>query len=116
MHSLHRHSTSTIHCSVQCFSCINCISLHPVVLFCVSVYCQSSAVKSRLLTAFLQQHVERKQVEEGLEDTLRYQQLAVPLDNRIVRQKRKRKRKAGRDPTRHFRHSRLLKIDDQAAV
>jgi len=83
-------------------------------VFCISV---QTAVKSHLLTAFLQQHVERKQVEEGLEETLRYQQMAVPLDNRIVRSKHKRKKqKTCKDLTKQFRQFKRLKMDKQVVV
>jgi len=61
--------------------------------------------------------VESRQVEEGLEETFRYQQIAVPLDNRIVRSKQKRQAKTGkRLTTRQFRQCRLLKLDKQDAM
>ena len=56
-------------------------------------------------------------MEEGLEESLRYQQMAVPLDNRIVRHKHKRNRRSGKDMTmRQFKQSKLLKIDKQDAM
>jgi len=72
---------------------------------------------SQLLSAFLQRHVEWRQVEEGLEELLRYQQLAVPLDNRIVRQKQKRMHRTGKVlRRRQLKQSKLLKIDKKDAM
>lgn len=72
----------------------------------------NSATKSQLLTAFLQRHVETRKVEAGLEETLRYQQIAVPLSNRICRHKHNRRQQKGRVlTTRQLRQSKLLKID-----
>jgi len=56
-------------------------------------------------------------VEEGLEELLRYQQLAVPLDNRIVRQKQKRMHRTGKVlRRRQLKQSKLLKIDKKDAM
>jgi len=81
---------------------------------CFVLVCKSTMKSSQLLSAFLQRHVERRQVEEGLEESLRYQQMAVPLDNRIVRHKHKRNRKTGKGLTmRQLKQSKLLKIEKQ---
>jgi ribonuclease P protein subunit POP4 len=73
----------------------------------------------QLLTVFLQRHVDRRKVEEGLEDELKHQQGAVTLDNTICRRKnhRKRSRLSGRVmSTRQFKDRKLLKIDPKDAI
>lgn len=92
-------------------------SLPEEILSCQQGSLTATMKSSQLLSAFLQRHVERRQVEEGLEESLRYQQMAVPLDNRIFRHKHKRNHRTGKDLTmRQFKQSKLLKIDKQDVI
>jgi len=72
---------------------------------------------NQLLSAFLKRYVQKKYLDEGLEKSLRYEQMAVVLGNRIVRHKRMRTHRTGKALTaRQFRQSKLLKLDQQDAM